>query len=345
MTDQLVHNTHTRPEPSGALLVQNPAVTVIRCSDNEVMVRMGSRSRVSRQLKDDGRRGILAEVVERFALPLDPVELVAALGARPAPVAPTDVEELVSFLRANEVLVELTAAESSFLTLGLALGDASRLLTAHVGVIGDDELAGAVLAQLADAGVGRFSLLGGLDPNLPGAVVETVGSDAGDERALVDLFDASDLVVVAGAHLDLALAYSVNSAALQSATPWALTHVDGPSLVVGPLFRPFETACFNDFDTQEEAGRTLLMEHLFYKSQLEREGLERRRLPRFVTDLGAALSTIGVVQALSGRRSLLEGTVVRYDLERLEVVREVVMRLPRCPACVAGNPDYRHPFL
>lgn len=335
-------------ETETALLVKNPALVVIRCNSDEIMVRMGSRSRVSKQIKDDGKRGLLAETVERFAVP----QSVSSVKGDLDNVENEDLTEIVEFLRDNGVLVDVTSAEPAFLSLGLGLGDSSGLATRRVGIVGSDRTAISVAEHLADAGVRQFSLLADDTGEVgaaiaradQGAEIDTLEGDAG-EAALVDVFEASDLVLALSGELDMSQAYACNSSALELGTPWILAYADGLSLIIGPLFRPFDTACFNCFDTQEEAGRTLLMEHLYYKSQLMAGGFEARPLPRFAADLMASLVALGAVQALGGRASALDGTVLRYDLERLEVIRESVLRLPRCPACVAGNPDYRHPFL
>ena len=319
--------TMTEPRPTTEALIRNPSLHVIRCNADEIVVRSGTRSKTSQTLADDERRGLLADVVEQLSLSATPAELLERLPGADA----ADVDQLLAQLVEHRVVTTLDAAESGLVHYGLQRSEERAIAARRVAVVGSGAIATAVRANLADLGV-------------TDVVDAAEGPDLGD-GVLADLFDDADLVVVATDEPDLSLLYRCNGAAIETGTPWLSTHADGPELVIGPLFRPGETACFNDYDIQEEAGRTFRMDHLFYKSALASNGFERRTLPRASAEHAAAMASHGIVQELSGSGSFLEGTVVRVDMERLEVIRELVMRLPRCPACSQLAPDYRHPFL
>ena len=47
-------------------LIQNPAIRLIRSTDDEIIVRFGSRGRASRRISDSSRKGILADLVFAF---------------------------------------------------------------------------------------------------------------------------------------------------------------------------------------------------------------------------------------------------------------------------------------
>ena len=59
----------------------------------------------------------------------------------------------------------------------------------------------------------------------------------------------------------------------------------------------------------------------------------------------ASYITSSVLQELLGVGSHLEGFFLRIDLDRLEVIRQKLTRLARCPACALERPNLRHPFL
>lgn len=312
-----------------ATLIRHPSYQIIRCNSDEVVIRFGSRSRSAHTLLDEKRRGILADLLVHLSTP----KMLVDLSNR---FPPDDVIELVDQLVKARIVVDVESAESSLLHLGLE-SPASGLNQAEIGIVGNGRIATAITANLLDLGVGT--------------IVAVDGSSFEDSRVVVDAPDLNDLfvdaeiVVVATDEPDLAALYRLNSMAIEHETPWVMTHADGPELIIGPLFRPGQTACFNDYDIQEEAGRTYRMEHLVYKSVLAEKGFSPRLIPRMSAEHAAALATQGIVEALVGSGSYLDGTVVRVDIERLEVIREQVVRLPRCPACLGLNNDYRHPFL
>jgi hypothetical protein len=68
-------------------------------------------------------------------------------------------------------------------------------------------------------------------------------------------------------------------------------------------------------------------------------------LPLFAADLAASYAAASIVQHASGRGSFLEGSFLRIDLERLEIIREQLLQMPRCPACIQNKPHLRHPFI
>lgn len=324
-----------QPTPT-ITLIRNPSLHVIRCNADEIVVRFGTRSKTSHTLADGEHRGILADLIEALALP----SALEDIYVRFAGVDRTDVDEVLDQLVEQNVVTTVEAAESGLIHLGLSRGTEGAIAMASVAIVGGGQLADAVRSNLSNLGVNR--IFDSFVDDVPALSKETIDTADVD---LIEIFDEADLVVVASDHADLALLYRCNSASLETRTPWVMTHADGPELVVGPLFRPGETACFNDYDIQEEAGRTFRMDHLFYKSALHEAGFVSRPLPRMSAEHAAALTSHGIVQALTGSGSYLEGTVVRVDMERLEIIRELVMRLPRCPACSGTAPDYRHPFL
>jgi bacteriocin biosynthesis cyclodehydratase domain-containing protein len=297
-------------------LVVNPALSVIRSSDDEIVVRFGSRSRTSRRLKDEGRHGLLGDLAEQLATPRRLSEVSAGV-ADPAGVLPA----MLDHLREQKVVIDSADADYSFLLTGLDLADTSAIRQASVGVAGHGRIHDRVVLHLEDAGC------------------ELTAGAADDP----DLFENNDLVVVCLDSPDAATLFDVNEVALTTRRPWQATFVDGAELVVGPLFVPGSTGCFHDFDTLDEAARSLRIDYLYYKShQGARSG---RPIPHFVADLAAAYATTSVLQHVGGAGSFLEGFVMRVDLERMELMREQLLQVPRCPACMQNRPHLRHPFL
>ena len=294
----------------------NPMLTVVRSNDDEIIVRFGGRSTNSSRLKDDGRRGILGDIIERFANAASVTDVAEALT-----IDRGVLDDIVRTLIDQEVLILETDADGAFLALGFGVRNSSVLLSATVGVVGPGGLARTIADQLTDVGVTTIVV------NQPDA----------------EIFEAADLVVVASDGPDLGMFFDANEIALVLDRPWQSVFADGAELVIGPLFRPGYTGCFHDFDTMDESARSLRLDYLYYKSS-QSAGRESM-LPRFVTDLAASYSTTSIVQHLSGRGSYLEGNVMRVDLERLEVIRDQLAQLPRCPACIQNRPHLRHPFI
>lgn len=310
----LVPPTDTSSPTTTQRLIINPALQVIRGSDDELIVRNGSRGRSAQRLSDEARRGVLCDFVGAFAGGAEPTSVLA--------VHP-EAADMLDGLVERHVLIDEREAEYSFLVGGLGL----RLSDCRVGavdLVGRGALADATADAIRDA--------------LPDAV-EVRRHDHVSGAAEIDELE---LLVVTSDTPDLPLFFDVNELALTLGTPWHAAYMDGAEAVVGPLYLPGTTGCFHDFDVIEEAGRSMRIDLVHAKLTATRD---RGRVPRFAAGLAAGYLTSSLLQDIFGVGSHLEGHFLRIDLDRLEVIRQQLSRLARCPACMENRPDLRHPFV
>ena len=301
--------TETKTED---LLVLNPSVQIIRSTDDEVVVRFGSRGRSSQRINDGKRRGVLSDVVFAFAGGAPSSDVVAAHG----PAA----QDIVDDLRSRGILLAEADQRFGFLTAGYG---SSEVSVSSLAVVGEGALTQHCARFLSDALAGRVEV----------ARVPALAPQDEPAEFLVCVADAPSL----------GFFYDVNEYALTHGVAWHGGYLDGPELVAGPLFRPGVTGCYHDFDVMDEAGRSMKIDHLFMK--LNGGPAEPAAVPEFVGALAASYITSSVLQELLGVGSHLEGFFLRIDLDRLEVIRQKLTRLARCPACALERPNLRHPFL
>jgi bacteriocin biosynthesis cyclodehydratase domain-containing protein len=360
-------------------LVLNPYVTVVRYTDDEVLYRHGSRSGYSRVLRDEGRRRVLGPVLAAFREPCSRADARQRVAGGPDGAAGVDtaVAEVTDRLVDDGVLVpEQSSRFATYLRMRTGQQPAG-LATATVGLVGVGGIGGQIGQQLAALGVGEII---GLDdrPVAPGdqpllrgtignagkvgapvtaafaAAAAASGFDSvsvrdgsvDDDAVLVDLLEEVDLLVVALESFPPSLLHRVNEAAITTEKPWLPVHADGSEVVIGPLVVPGRSPCYNEYEIQHESSRVLRTEYLLYKEELAGRPLlaAPQLLPPYA-GIAASWAVTGALPYLLDGASFLVGRVVRVDFERLEVINERVLRLPRCPACAGLRPDYRHPFL
>ena len=296
-------------------LVINPAVSIIRGSDDEIMSRFGSRSRSSYRITDTNGHGVLADFVRAFVRPAIPAEVAAHFG-----INDDTRQEFIEKLTEGSLLISPEQVRYSQLISGM-----------HITPERDDQV-------LTVVGTGRMaeSVAGNLT-DLTSSEIE-ISHDA--ERA----FDESDFVVVCADRLDQAFFYDADEYARISETPWHLSYLDGAEIVVGPTFIPGSTTNYFDRDTLDESARTLRFEHQYMA--LASPDIEADApIPLFIAQMAAGWTTAAVAQHLWGPGSFLEDHVLRIDLERMQVIRDRVLRLARNPVTVGSRPDLRHPFI
>lgn len=324
------------PQQTGDRLVRNPYLTLVQCTDDEVLLRHGARSRYSRVLRDDGRHRVLGPLLREFAVPQVPGEVLETFADR---AGADELTALVDQLADEGVLV---AEGSSTFTMYRSIvgGRPVRPLAAtSVAVVGQGAVGAQLTTQLTGLGVGDVPVLSADSAGAP------EGADIDDER-LADLLDGSDLVVLALDGFRPSLLHRINRAAVAAGRPWLPVYADGSELIIGPLVVPGESPCYNEHEIQHESSRALRGEYQLYSEELARRTADD--IPPLLgpyAAIGASWAAIGIAPFLVDGASFLVGRAIRVDFERLEITQEHVLRLPRCPVCTEHRPSFRHPFL
>lgn len=293
-------------------LVLNPALRIIRSTNDEIIVRFGSRGRSSRRISDTKRRGILSDIVFGFNERTSLDDVCKRFGE-------AGRELLLGLLEGNVIIPESDLA-FGFLAAGYGITDPE---ISSLTVIGEGRFAAECTRLLHDALGEKITI-------------------SEQSKIKVDV-EPADFTVCVSDSPNTAFFYDVNEYALSYGAIWHGGYLDGPEVIVGPLFVPGETGCFHDFDVMEEAGRSMMIDHLYMK--MNGASAIPTQVPAFVPSLAASYLTSSVIQHVLGVGSHLEGEFLRIDLDRLEIIRQRATRLARCPACTENRPDIRNPFL
>lgn len=360
--------------------VLNPHLNVIHCSDDEILIKHGSRSLFSETIVDDRRTKLLGRVLSNMRTPATLRGLFDAgvLDEHTLPAA----NELVEYLEAKGVLVD-PEAELIGLYLDGILGRGSavsaELSRYTVGLVGAGPLGGRIASDIlalrpggmtvadsrcidnpeaarmyltaASAAVERgdrleTALVTGLKSSGRADGIPLRGRGSLDGEALDAVFEEADFVVAAWESYAPTLFHSLNEAAIRHSVPWLLTYCDGSEAIVGPLYVPSETACYYEFETQVEASTAFREDYLLYKEHLADAGIDGTYfvLPPYL-QIASGFATLSASQFLARGQAMTVGRSIRIDFERLSVDYQDVLKLPRCPACGSERAPYRQLFL
>lgn len=177
---------------------------------------------------------------------------------------------------------------------------AERLAGARVLLEGDDELTAAVARLLRRSAIERST---GDNPTFVGTAAAVAGDSLADQR---------------------------NTLALDTEIEWLpYGCFDGRSASIGPLIIPRETACYHCLVLRRD-GSTACAAEL---RSLRAVPLSARSGPALVA-LVAAIAAERIVRWIGVRDPSLPGAVVSVDVAPgLAVSEELLLRVPRCPAC------------
>ena len=356
--------------------VLNPYLTVTHCGSNELLIKHGRRSRFSRVLRDEGRTKLLGRLLRHMTEPLSLTDLEERRVVRES--EHEDASKLVDFLAKERILIP-PQQYLPHVYLGMQFGGEAvgQLASRTVGFLGSGFLGSRIARELARLRIKGVVLMDerrasppdrdyfDLAPDLVvpdapyvsivqralsapdgGSTVEVIEGALTDPKALTRLFESSDFVVAALEFFSPAALHAANEVALTVGKPWMTVYVDGSEALVGPIYVPGETLCYNEFEIQNEASSRLQADYLIYKETLDASRLDAPHLvlPPFLSVVSGWAAT-AALSFLSAGQSFVVGRCVRVDFERFAVDYQDVLRLPRCPACAAQRPAYRHTLL
>lgn len=328
-------------DPSIERLAINPYVRVIRASDDEVVVRHGTRSLYSEFISDAGRRHLLGRILDRLGSPASLRALLDEGFVDPDDVAP--LEEAIAYLRQRRVLVpaEQDWRPTYFDTF---YGRRDGLRGQVVAVLGAGLLARRICASLAPLGLEAIIALDRAGDDYP-TEVETRDADSIDATAISRLFGDCDFAICALDAYSPRSLHLTNQVAVAMNKPWLACFFDGHESVIGPLFVPGQTGCYAEFELQAEASLTQINEGLLMKEELDaRPAPGGRLLPPYV-DIAGGFAIDAAMRFLLAGSSYVVGRAMRLDFERASIDYQEVLTLPRCPACQGTRTAYRHVFL
>lgn len=291
---------------------------------NEVFVRHGSRSKMSKVVRDPGRKMILW------------------------PTLLTIIEKAKT---TEDIVRELSAPDTGASDHEVDEDSVSRLLgdLAESGVVEvEREVKPLRATVLADGRIGQqlVELLDGVEPRL----VPSADLDVDDlDEMLAEVAEHADLLVLANDRLRPALDLTINELAMPLGLPVLRLTLDGDECLIGPLVVPGETGCLSCLDVQDEASRQFRHDFISYKQNASESGLLMSSPPSAMTKIGASIvagiGAAAINDAAVRPWGFLADRVVRIDLGRWDITTDRVIALPRCPACMRARVDPRHTFL
>jgi bacteriocin biosynthesis cyclodehydratase domain-containing protein len=355
-----------------SLLRVSEGLDLVLISENEVLVKFGSRSYPSELIRDVDLTGVLGVLVSRALQgPVSAGELLAEVDARHREDAQSLVDELV----ARGILIEAAKSPVEQYLAYTFTGD-TTLAERSVTVLGAGPVAAGLTRSLLQHGVGRVAILDHRESDdlwrrfLPLAsqadvrlgtpagmvlrdlltaagygAVEAVDGELHDAASVERALEASDVAVLALEQSDLRLAHVVNRCCIAVRKPWILTRVDGNFGLVGPLFVPLHTACYNDYATLADSAELSPEMTRRYRHHVLRRGAGSffPGLPVYA-DLVAGFASLAVVHFLIRDASFALGRALTLDFDRMLIDVEDVLKLPRCPVCGVEKSSYQPTF-
>jgi bacteriocin biosynthesis cyclodehydratase domain-containing protein len=304
---------------------------------DRVELRYGVWNAVSHTVADESAAGKLYPILRHLDGSLTPKEISRKLGV--------PVREIEALLDHLEGLGVLEAASSNALdyhldTVASWRGEPEAARPTAVVLLGDEELCAAIR--------------GFIHGSLGGTPVESPPGDDAAALQLADpdrawLFDALALesrlpqfehwrgsfVVHAEKVVSPLVSQALNRVCAELRVPWMHVALDGPFLLVGPIFLPHRTACFECLELRVTMNLRESGSYQRYKQALAEGEVRRGPLaiePALIGMLASHAALEALNYALTGY-SFTVGKILTVYLPTMEFSFSEVLRAPTCPSC------------
>jgi bacteriocin biosynthesis cyclodehydratase domain-containing protein len=339
---------------------------LVLISDDELLIQFGTRSRPSELLRDGDMTGLLGRTL---TLVLKGPVTLGELLAQARPGQESEARSLIDDLIGRGILADIRSSPVDQY-LRYTFSGEPYLPDCRLALIGAGPLGARIAQNLSSHGIGKLTLLDdrpvnslwrSLAPFNHGQESDGRRADVAltehlslraecldahlDARGLETAVAQADFTVVALEQPDLRTAHLVNRFAIRERKPWLLATVDGNFGLIGPLFYPVETACYNDYLTLVAAATPSPA-----MARKHREHVLRRGVGSFFTGLPSYAEIVAGHTSLAVVHFLLRGTcfvlgrVMVIDFDRMRIDVEDVLKLPRCPVCGMQKSAYRPPL-
>jgi len=345
---------------------------VLLISDNEALVQFGTRSTPSELFRDTGLNGL-------------PGRVFGPLLSGPAPLAQLltgipdeeldDARNFVFNLLERGILTRSgTDPVEQYLTYTFT-GE-SPLASVRVGLVGAGPIGARLAHSLLQHGIGHLAILDDRPVDtrwsaflpladrpadtaqLAHTLLSARLADAGhtgkvealpyalDAEGLEALVADADIVVVALEQLSLTVGHLINRLCLRDEKPWMQATIDGNLGLVGPLFIPVQTACFNDYRVLADATTPNPEMARSYRRHVLARGAGSlfTGLPAYA-EIVAGHASLALIQFLIRQSCFAIGRVMVIDFDRMTIDMEDVLKLPRCPVCGVEKSTYQPVFV
>jgi len=352
----------------------NPYIKFIVCNDDEILIKHGVRSSLSIILKDKERKRLLGKIEKFFKVPSSIEDIVKNYNL--SKEEEIILQELIKELYKRKFLIK-EGEDTISVYFKTFLNDKVSISEHKIGVIGTGFLGSRIIYQLLQIGIkhiffyderkvenesleqqyfdiDRELIKNGLSyveilkiflskrgyDNFSG-----IESSIEDEEKTKELFNKSDLIIVNSECYSPKLFHLMNKLSIETKKTWMSVYFDGSLGVIGPIYIPGESLCYNEFEIQMEATLRHRDEYILYKDYLEEKGI---CLSYFVIppllNIISGYTVFFTVRFLINGYSALNDRAIFINFEDISIDYQNVMKLPRCPVCESIRPVYKHSF-
>jgi bacteriocin biosynthesis cyclodehydratase domain-containing protein len=290
-------------------------------------------------LYDDSKSGRLCHILQRLDGSISPAGLAKETGA-----SREEVEQIIDHLDELGVVEDTPSSALDYYldTMVPTISGSRSPNIRPVTILGDDDIArtigSGITAALPQATV---SIPESTDPDLQnlfeGDLEWMSNGDAYYRKMLLFERWKGSVVIMAQTTINPIQFSIVNRVCLAHRIPWMHAAIDGPFLLVGPLFIPYRSACYACLEKRVIMNMRQDAGYQAYKAALIKRQVQYGAIPvsPLLTSLLGTHCAMEIVNFLLTDYGFTVSKVLGIFIPTMEFSFSEVLRVPGCGACGA----------
>ncbi|PFR25757.1 hypothetical protein COK19_14375 [Bacillus cereus] len=296
----------------------------IRCSRYEYLVKKGSISNYSFNLKDEEQSGILEIIFEEITFPISRDDLEAQLLMRIEDIDSNHITSLLDQLLEVEILYEVSTVAKKNI---------------KICVIADNERIDMIMKAFEEQ---SYEMQPFVIKNPPSESNNIKYINLQNENDAFEQLEEFEYVLVFKEHFSPSTFYQVNKLCLELNKKLIISYLDGNEGVIIPLVNFSQIGCYNDFEILRESSFYNLLDYQIMKEQL----LQQDYPHKSSNNLHFNILVNQTVLLLNHYSSYTNINYYAYslDFERMINTKSRLLKFPKCPSCQSDK-NLVHAFI
>lgn len=295
------------------MLILNGSMQFIRCSRYEYLIKKGSISNYSFNIKDEEKTGILEVLFEKTSFPITKENLFLHLKGKKEE-SDSEIKNIVNKLVEIEVLLAYNEEKYQKQPICIITEDGQLVKDVflrekfQISIISDTEL----------------------------KMMEN------DEKKANSFLQDFEYLVLFKNHFSPSTFYMVNKLCLNYNKKLIISYLDGQEGIIIPLLNVAQVGCYNDFEILRESSFYNLLDYQVMKERLLKQ--ENNQLTSNPLHFNMLVHQTVLLLNHFTRYSYMNYYAYSLDFERMVNTKTRLLKFPKCPTCQSDK-NLVHAFI
>lgn len=303
------------------MLAINTGLQFIRCSKYEYLIKKGSISNYSFNVRDEEKSGLLDLLFNQITYPAEEEVIYQQVEERLGDLDHDYIKSILDQLLDTEIMYEVGSLPQEQLRMSVITG------IDHISMVEE---------KFAETNFHIATYV--INPSTDEA---DVALDMEDEQMLAQTFQDTDYILLFQDHFSPQLFHKMNAFCLNHNKKLMISYLDGNEGIIIPLVNFNQVGCYNDFEIMRESSFYNLLDYQVMKERaIEEDPISQTNKLHLDFLLNHTILLLNQITTVTS----INYYAYSLDFERLVNTKTRLLKFPKCPSC-QGDKNLVHPFI